>query len=71
VDFRFQSSGVGSKTVEWGIMKSKELGLSMMTEASPVGAAFYSKHDFEKLGVWALSLSSSESLTLIVMSRSV
>jgi predicted N-acetyltransferase YhbS len=70
VDFRLQKLGVGSRMMKWGLSNAEERRLSIMTEASPEGAAFYERHGLKKLGDWVVIMPvPSDTIKLVVMCR--
>ena len=56
--------------MEWGIVKSREAGLEIKTEAATDGVPFYTKMGFEKIGDWAVHMPDpADETVLAVMQR--
>jgi predicted N-acetyltransferase YhbS len=53
-DFRLQHKGIGAALIERGLIRAKERGLSVQTEASPHGWGFYRRFGFKEVGEWVV-----------------
>jgi len=52
--------GVGKLLLEECLLRAKKLGLSVVTEASPMGLGLYNKVGFKQIGVWRVHISEEE-----------